>query len=309
LATLVATALGLYGPGVATVRAQAGTATKARQEPKAAVGKDRPEDRAAIRAAMQSFVKAFESGDAKALAASWTAGGEYQREDGKTVRGRDALEKAFSQFFANSPKPKADLEPESIRFLSRDNAIEEGSVSVRRDASEPASPAHYEILFVREDGRWLVASLREQTEDDASPLRDLAWLIGDWKSKDQAADITTTYSWDENKKFIQVRFKIKERDRTLSGFQVLGTDPSSGDLRAWTFEAGGGIGQATWIRDGNHWVAESSGTFADGRTLTSTNILRRINDDTFTWQSINRRLGDGEIADLPPVKVTRLKAK
>jgi len=36
-------------------------------------------------------------------------------------------------------------------------------------------------------------------------------------------------------------------------------------------------------------------------------VLRRVNDDTFTWQSINRLLDDKEIADLPPVKVTRIK--
>jgi hypothetical protein len=36
-------------------------------------------------------------------------------------------------------------------------------------------------------------------------------------------------------------------------------------------------------------------------------VLRRINDDTVTWQSVDRFFGDEEIPDLAPVKVTRIK--
>jgi hypothetical protein len=45
----------------------------------------------------------------------------------------------------------------------------------------------------------------------------------------------------------------------------------------------------------------------DGGALSETNILRRVNADTFTWQSIDRTLDDAELADLAPVKVTRVK--
>ena len=38
----------------------------------------------------------------------------------------------------------------------------------------------------------------------------------------------------------------------------------------------------------------------DGRILTATNVLRRINDDLFTWQSIGRRLDEEEIPTSPP---------
>jgi hypothetical protein len=54
-------------------------------------------------------------------------------------------------------------------------------------------------------------------------------------------------------------------------------------------------------------VLDATGTLADGRTLTETSILRRVSDDEFTWQSIDRSLEDDALTDLPPVKVTRLK--
>lgn len=266
-------------------------------------------DRAAIRAVMTSFEKAFEAGDAAALVSHWTGEGEYRDDDGMDIQGRDALALRFKAFFAKWPKPKAEVEPESLRFLSRDVAIETGKVSVRLDPATEASPVLYEGLFVRENGRWLLASLRESADDDSGGVQALDWLVGEWKSKEGDADIASKYSWDENKKFLQVRFTIKEKDRELTGLQVLGDDPADGALRAWIFEAGGGVGEAVWSRDGNHWTAEASGALADGRTLTSTNVLRRIDNDTFTWQSVNRRIGDDELPDLPPVKVTRVKAK
>src|SRR5262245_10428220 len=78
-------------------------------------GKDpREADRAAIRKAIQSFIKAFESGDAKAVAAHWTADGEYVTDDGTVLRGRDAIEKAYAEHFGKNSKHKVEIEVESI---------------------------------------------------------------------------------------------------------------------------------------------------------------------------------------------------
>jgi len=286
-------------------RAQVGTEPKAQPQP--APSQARNEDRVAIRAASQSFVKTFESRDAKALAEHWTADGEYQNNAGMTVRGRESLEKGFAGFFAKTPEVKAEVHPESLRFLSRDSAIEEGTVTVRRGPTEPATKARYSTFFVREDGRWRLAQLIESAGDEAS-IEDLEWLVGEWKSTSgQGAEIRTTYSWAPSKKFIHAQFTVKEKELALSGFQVIGVDPARDGIHSWTFEADSGIGEADWSPDGDHWVLGATGTLADGGALTETNILRRVNDDTFTWQSIDRRLDDAELPDLAPVKVTRVK--
>jgi uncharacterized protein (TIGR02246 family) len=268
----------------------------------------RADDKNAIQAAMGSFRKAFEARDAKALAEHWTAGGEYSGADGQKVRGREALTKGFQAFFTRTPELNSTLQHKEIRFLSNDTAIDEGSVTVKRGPLEAATSANFTALFVREDGRWRLAQLSESTPDGDS-ISDLAWLVGDWSSQEKdGAEIRTTYSWHANKKFIIGEFTIKEKDRTLSGTHVIGIEPKSGVLHSWTFEASGGVGEAGWSRDGDHWVLDSSGTMPDGSVLTQTNILRRINDRTFTWQSVNRSLGDRGIDDLAPVKVTRAGA-
>src|SRR5262249_3395455 len=294
---------GGIGPGPA--RAQVGTGPEAPSQPAAPDARDG--DRAAVRAALDSFVKAFESRDAKALAAHWPAGGEYHPLDGARVEGRDAVEKGFTAFFARNPELKAQINHESVRLLSSDTAIDEGTATIRRGPLEPTTSARYSALLVREGGRWLVAQLSE-TPGDAESIEELGWLVGDGTSKDkEGAQIQTTYEWHPNKKFLQARCTIKEKGLTLSGSQVIGVQPASGAIHSWIFEADGGVGEGNWSRDGDHWLVDASGTLTDGRTLTETNILRRINDDTFTWQSVDRHLGDETLPDLAPVKVTRVK--
>jgi len=266
------------------------------------------QDRSSIQATMKSFAKAFQSGDAKALCSHWTDEGEYENDAGVTVRGREALEAAFGAFFVNAPDPQVDLQPESLRFLADSAAIAEGTVAVRRGPGQPAKPAHYSALFVRDNGRWRMARLRETAPHEPVSIKSLAWIIGRWKSASgEGAEIQSDYSWDSDKKFIHTRFTIQEAKLGFGGTQVIGFDPATGRIHSWTFEANGGVGEADWQRDGDHWVLDAVGTAPDGRTLRETNLLRRINDDTFTWQSVDRTLDDAPIPDLAPVKVTRIQ--
>lgn len=266
-------------------------------------------DRAAIRETMNSFAKSFQSKDAKQLAAHWTPEGELQTVSGVTITGREALEQRFSKFFAVTPEVQAEVQSQSLRFLSKDSAFDEGKVTIRKGPAGPPIRAVYRAFFVRNDNRWNLASLTESAATDTS-ISDLGWLIGEWKStSSESAEIQTTYTWDANKKFIHAKFVIKETERTLSGLQVIGVDPETGTIHSWTFEANGGIGEADWLLDGDHWVLDAEGTLPDGAALIQTNILSRVNNDTFTWQSTNRLLDGNAIPDLAPVKVTRIISK
>ncbi len=268
----------------------------------------RAEDRAAIRQAIDAFAKAFEARDAKALAGHFTAEGEFQNVQGTTLRRREALERGFAEFFARTPEVAAQIQSDSLRFLSTDSAIDEGLVIVQRGPTNPAAKARYSALVVREAGVWLLAHLSESPAETQPSIADLGWLVGQWKSAGGGgAEMQTNYAWDPGKKFIYMRFTRKDADLALSGTQIIGLDPATGMIHSWTFETNGGIGEADWHRDDDHWVLDAAGTLADGRTLAETNVLRRVNDDTFTWQSINRMLDNAELPDLPPTKITRIK--
>ncbi|MBY0587049.1 SgcJ/EcaC family oxidoreductase [bacterium] len=305
LIAMLVTAFAPNAPLVAEPAQGNPSSSTARSAP---VENPRAKDLAAIRQSMESFRKAFESRDAKTLVNHWTAEGEYHKEQGVTVRGKDELTKGFAAFFAKTPEIRAEIKPSFTRFLSRDTAIEEGIVTIRSVSAASVTTAKYNVLLAREDGKWLIAEMEESPADHLPSIDDLRWLVGEWKTADGSdAEVHSIYSIARNNNFIHAQFSIKEKALTLRGDQIIGVDPASGDLHSWTFEADGGIGEADWLRDGDHWVLDVVGTLADGRTLTETNILRRIDDHNFTWQSINRLMDDQELPDLPPVKVTRIK--
>ncbi len=264
------------------------------------------DDEAAIRKATADFIKAVEKGDAKAIAASWTPEGEYIGDDGTTIRGRAKIEAAYAKAFAKNKKLKVEITVESIRFPSKDTAIEEGYAKRYRDNSEQPTSSRYSVLHVREGGRWLMALLREWPDEGVS-LRDLDWLIGTWEAKTGEAEVRTTYRWDAKKNSIHCHITIKGDGRDVTATQVLLKDPRTGQLRSWLFDDDGGFGDGTWTRDGKRWVIAATGVQADGGELTATNILMPVDKDTFSWQSTRRALDGAALPNIPPVKVRRVK--
>src|SRR5262245_47084156 len=76
----------------------------------------READREAIRAAARSFSEAFAKGDAKASASHWTELGVYEDQSGEVLRGRTAIESAFSDFFKEKNPRKMEIQILSIQF-------------------------------------------------------------------------------------------------------------------------------------------------------------------------------------------------
>src|SRR5262245_14248927 len=60
---------------------------------------EREADETDIRKVSAAFARAFEKGDAKAVGAYFTDEAEYVDDEGVTVHGRAALEKAYADFF------------------------------------------------------------------------------------------------------------------------------------------------------------------------------------------------------------------
>jgi uncharacterized protein (TIGR02246 family) len=263
-------------------------------------------DEAAIRKGAADFIRAVEKGDAKAVGAAWTEEGEYIGEDGSTIRGRAAIEAAYAKLFAEKKNPKVEITIDSIRFPSKDTAIEEGHAKRHGADAEHATTSRYSVLHVREGGRWLMAVLREWPDEGVS-LRDLDWLIGTWEAKTGESEVRTTYAWDDKKNSIRCRIAIKGKDDQVNATQFLLKDPRTGQLRSWLFDDAGGFGDGTWARDGKRWVITASGVQGDGGELTATNILTPVDKDTFTWQSTQRTLDGEELPNIPPVKVRRAK--
>src|ERR1700758_1092871 len=104
-----------------------------------------PADKEAIFSNAKAFVDAFEKGDAKAVAAFWAEDGDYADLDGRHLQGRTAIEDAFKEFFKENKGLKLRIDVKSVRFVTPDVAIEDGTSSVIPPDGAPPRPAREPI--------------------------------------------------------------------------------------------------------------------------------------------------------------------
>jgi uncharacterized protein (TIGR02246 family) len=266
----------------------------------------RDADREAIRKTATEFAHAFNQGDAKAVAAFWTDGGEYINDSGESIQGRAAIEKTFAELFKDKSQGRIEAHIGSIRFPSRDVALEEGVLRHTPDAPGLPSSMYYRTIQVREDGKWKIA-LSQEWGSGEDRLGDLDWLIGTWEGGPKGQEVKLAFEQDPAGPFIRATFtKMAEGKVAASGKIQIGVDVQRGQLRSWHFDDDGGHGQSLWIRDGNRWVLDAIGVQADGTETAAVNILARVGNDEITWRSIDRVAGDEAVPDTVPIKLKRL---
>jgi uncharacterized protein (TIGR02246 family) len=273
---------------------------------------DDPKEEAAIFKNAEAFVEAFHKGDAKAVAAFWTKDGDYTDQTGKTMKGRDAIEKAFTEFFAENKGLKLRIDVDGLKFVTPEVALEDGVTSVIPPDGGPPSRARYTIIHVKKDGKWQLSSVRDAPfapPTNQEHFRGLEWLIGDWAAesdKGETARVSFTYTDDQN--FMNSTFTTTFKNIAIGGgTQWIGWDPSAKTIRSWTFETSGGFGEGTWTPDGNKWIVKATGVIRDGKKLAATNVLTRIDDDTMSWESKDRTEDGKSLPDIKPIKMKRAK--
>jgi uncharacterized protein (TIGR02246 family) len=281
-------------------------------EGKANGNADREADKRAIDTLIKEQVQAFNNRDAAAVAANWTADAHYLRNDGDPVRGRDAIQKGYAEFFKTlKGKPTVEVQVDDLHFLSADSAVSEVTLRLKNEQGEVIGSSWRNTLLVREEGKWKVAMVNEWDRDNSldDTLKDLEWLIGTWRMESKDRDETTTYEWDETKTFIRGKFTVKQGDKVVeSGTQTFGKDNAEGGIRSWVFQSDGGFGDGLWTRDGKKWLVDFSGVSAGGKKLAATVVYQRVDADTFTWQAVQQTVDGQPVADTLPVKVSKQKS-
>ena len=168
----------------------------------------------AIRHTAQQFVEAYDHGNAKDVAALWTPDGEYAIGH-DSIKGRDTIAKLYEAFFRAHPGSKMKVNVESVRMLAPTVAIEQGTASTSGGPGGVRSKSAYTAVHVKQDGKWLMASVRESesaSDSSAADLSDIAWLIGSWEGEGDASKIQIDYAWMANKHFIKGQFTSASKD-------------------------------------------------------------------------------------------------
>ena len=272
-------------------------------------------DLKAMDAAGKAFVAAYNAKDATTLASMWTENADYKDDTGLDLHGRDAIQRAFAAQFAEHPDWKLELHVESSRLVTPTTATRDGIAVISPPPAGPPGPNRYSATLVLQDGKWLIASVRESRVDVASNyphLQSLEWLIGSWVAKSPGRTTETTFAWTKNKSFIKRTFRIttaeKDETRITTGTQVIGYDPTTGEIRSWLFDSEGGFAESAWSGEENRMVGQTRSVMADGSAGHSTDVLTRISNDEFTVQSTNRSVDGESVEDGAPIHVVRVGA-
>jgi uncharacterized protein (TIGR02246 family) len=277
----------------------------------AARDKGNAEEEAALMKNAEAFVEAFHRGDARAVAAFWTADGDYTDQRGRRIKGREAIEKLFAELFDENKGLKLRINVESIRFPLANVAMEDGTTEVA-PAHGPPSRARYSIVHVKKDGQWWIDSVRDAIyvpPTNYEHLRGLEWAVGDWVAESESGEgARLSFSWAPHQNFLINTFTTSFKDFMLGeGTQWIGWDPIAKTIRAWTFETSGGFGEATWSRDGDRWISKTAFTHRDGTKTTATNVVTRVDADTIRFQSTERTIDGKPAPEVKPITLKRAK--
>ncbi len=267
-------------------------------------------DVAAIESALESYIAAYNAGDAKALALHWGEAGQYTLPDGTVVQGRVELEQLFTAHFAESKNRVMELEGTLIEFLSPNVAKETGMARVILDEGEP-SETYYIAIHVKGADGWKIDSVSEDASIQPAPshysqLSQLEWMIGDWVDAGGDATVATNCQWTVNQNFITRSFKVYvEGGIQFEGTEVIGWDPANQTIRSWMFDSDGGFAAGKWTGGESHWTVQTINTLPDGRQGSATHVYDLVDENTFRFQSVGRQL-DGELLpNIEPVTIVR----
>ena len=163
---------------------------------------------------------------------------------------------------------------------------------------------------MRREGQWLLDRVTEKAKE-ATPsryeqLKPLEWMIGHWVDKDDKVDIETECQWTKNQSFITRSFTVAaEGQINMSGMQIIGWDPVAKAIRSWTFDSDGGFAEATWTFKKDRWFVQNKGYLADGRKASMTNVIKQVDQNSFTWQTIERTVGGELLPNIDEVLIVR----
>jgi uncharacterized protein (TIGR02246 family) len=263
----------------------------------------------AVRKAASDFDQAFNSGNADKIADLWTADAEYIDEDGKRFVGRELIKKEYADFFAANPQAKISSATDSVRVIDDTTAVEDGRAMIQPPPAGAPGSSRYTAIYVLHEGKWLLSSvhdMRVATPSNYHRLDDFEWLIGTWRGGEGDVRVETTCRWLKNKSFFERTYQvIKAGLPAASGLQIIGWDPEQQQLCSWNFSSDSGYAKEVWKPLANGWLSQSSGVLGDGTRTTAVKVFQKLDDDTLSLKSTDRKAGGVRLPDLKEVILRR----
>src|SRR5262245_1474718 len=159
-------------------------------------------DEELLQKSVVTFVEQYNLHKADDVAALFAQDARMVFRDGTEIEGRDAIKQSFADAFRESPRAAISVVVDSIRLLTPDVAVEEGTTNVFPDGETLTTADRYIVLHLKREGRWLMQSVRiaeQETLSAYGQLQPLEWLVGDWMDEGREELVEAKFRWDENK--------------------------------------------------------------------------------------------------------------
>ena len=157
-------------------------------------------------------------------------------------------------------------------------------VSLITFTQEPPSSSCFSAVVVKQDGRWMLESVREAAlsvpTNTFKPLDQLAWLGGSWEDIGEGVTAGTHCFWSSGHAFL-IRIHVVTFDSAAQGgaalpvastddsipqlltpgsgttreiTEIIGWDQQRGQIRSWIFTSDGQFAEGKWSRNGDYWT-------------------------------------------------------
>ena len=127
------------------------------------------------------------------------------------------------------------------------------------------------------------------------PLDMLDWLVGDWVDENDNVSVEFSCHFTKNGAFLVRSFSVlNAKNVSMSGMQLIAWDAAKEAIRSWTYDSQGGFGEEMWSQVGNRYTIRCKYTLPDGGTGSNIQVITFVDNNQFTWKSVNREI-DGEL--------------
>lgn len=283
---------------------------------------DKPTAETTVLAAIDDFGAAFNSHDAKRVAAAWAPDARYtDRTTGEKIAGREAIEAAYTAIFARRPRVELSVAVHSVRLITPDVAQVEATVTVddatkAGEAGSTSGPiaTEFHAILKRAQGEWLLDSGVEtalpRLATPENHLSSLEWLVGEWVDDTTSGPrVRSSFRWNKHRTFLIRAFHVEDQGQVVrEGTQVIGWDPGKQQIRSWVFGSEGGFAEGIWTEVEGGWSVNLSGTLPDGSHAAVTQVFKQAGPDSLTSQLVGSEV-DGQLQPRKPaVTMKRLPA-
>ena len=218
------------------------------------------------------------------------------------------MEKLLADNFQQNPGVKLAITTEEIKQLTPDVKVTRGFATLT-SANGASGTTRYTAVRVRKGDHWEISQLNER--EAAAPgayskLQALEWLAGTWQDKSGDQTVQSKINWAGDRNFLVRTINVKGDQSATDGWEIIGWDPLRQKIRSWIFDSNGGFGESTWVNDGENWLIRASNVLPDGSRSTAENVLTKVDDNKFTWESQNRTLNGEPQPSLDKIEVQRV---